>query len=150
MITNDRQYRITKTQLSKVKKALRDFDFKEAEKRIGSTILAKAEQDALSSEKEDLTSQINEYEALRSGKVDKFEPTDLSELPSILIRARIAQGLSQRKLADLLGLKEQQVQRYESNQYATANLRRLIEVAKALNLNITEIAELTAPIRRAG
>ena len=43
----------------------------------------------------------------------------------------------------MLGLKEQQIQRYESEEYATANLRRLAEVAEALNLNISEVAELS-------
>jgi HTH-type transcriptional regulator/antitoxin HigA len=59
----------------------------------------------------------------------------------LLIRARISKGLSQRQLAEALGLKEQQIQRYESDRYATASLRRLEEVAKALELKISEIAK---------
>jgi HTH-type transcriptional regulator/antitoxin HigA len=68
----------------------------------------------------------------------------LEELPEILIRARIAQGLTQAKLAELVGLKEQQIQKYESDYYATANLRRLQDVAAALKLNIREIAEFVS------
>jgi HTH-type transcriptional regulator/antitoxin HigA len=66
----------------------------------------------------------------------------LDELPNVLIRARIARGLSQRELADALGLKEQQIQRYEAEQYASAALRRLIDIANALNLSISEVAAL--------
>ena len=49
--------------------------------------------------------------------------------------------ISQRQLADLIGLKEQQIQRYEAEEYASANLSRLAEVANALKLNISEVAE---------
>ena len=142
MITNERQYRITKSQLSRLKKALSDFDIHEVTERLDSKILATAEKDALTSEEAVLNSQLKEYELLRSGEITQFKASNLGELPSILIRARIAKGLTQRELADLVGLKEQQVQRYESDEYATANLRRLENIAIALKLNITEIAEL--------
>ncbi len=142
MITNERQYRITKRQLSRMRKALSDFDIHEVTERLDSRILATAEKDALTSEKAVLNSQLKEYELLISGKITQFEASNLGELPSILIRARIAKGLTQRELAKLVGLKEQQIQRYESDEYATANLRRLENIAIALKLNITEIAEL--------
>ena len=142
MITNERQYRITKRQLSRLKKALSDFDIHEVTERLDSKILAMAEKDALTSEKAVLNSQLKEYELLSSGEITQLKASNLGELPSILIRARIAQGLTQRELAELVGLKEQQIQRYESDEYATANLRRLENIAIALKLNITEVAEL--------
>ena len=144
MITNERQYRITKRELSKLRKAIREFDSIEVGERIGSEILAVAELKALKSEEESLTSQVKDYELLRSGEITELKASNLDELPSILIRARIAQGLSQRKLAELVGLKEQQIQRYESDSYAAANFRRLREIADALKLSITEIAELNS------
>ena len=71
---------------------------------------------------------------LRYGLVD--EPlTKLNDLPQALIRARIASGLSQRELAMRLGLKEQQIQRYEATKYASASLSRVIEVAQAIASN---------------
>lgn len=142
MITNERQYRITKSQLSRLRKALSDFDIHEVTERLDSKILAMAEKDALTSEESVLNSQLKEYELLRSGEITQLKASNLGELPSILIRARIAQSLTQRALAELVGLKEQQIQRYEADEYATANLRRLENIAIALKLNITEIAEL--------
>jgi transcriptional regulator with XRE-family HTH domain len=53
-------------------------------------------------------------------------------LPDTLIRARIAAGLSQAALAERLGMKPQQVQRYEATKYASASLTRLLEVARAI------------------
>jgi len=148
MITNERQYRITSAQLVKLKTAIGNFDFKEATKRIKSKILAKAEIEALRSEYENLSMQIHEYETLKSGTVEILKASNLEELPSILIRARIAKGFSQRQLADAIGLKEQQIQRYEAEEYASANLRRLADVSNALGLNISEVAEFRATLQR--
>lgn len=141
MITNERQYLITKGQLKKMRKELRDFNLEEVTKRIGSKILAVAEMNALKSEEISLANQLKEYELLRAGEITTLKASNLGELPTILIRARIAQRLSQRDLAGLVGLKEQQIQRYEADEYASASLRRLGEIAEALKLNITEIAE---------
>ena len=44
--------------------------------------------------------------------VDSFD-----ELPQALVKARIALRLSQKDLADRLGMKEQRIQRYESTDY---------------------------------
>jgi HTH-type transcriptional regulator/antitoxin HigA len=148
MITNERQYRITITQLEKFRKAIDDFDIQAVIKQTKSKVLAKAELDALRSEYENLSIQLHEYETLKSGTVEILKASSLEELPSILIRARIAKGLSQRQLAEAIGLKEQQIQRYEAEEYASANLPRLAEIAKALNLNISEIAKLRTEPKR--
>lgn len=141
MITNERQYRITHNQIEKLKKTIDTFDIKAVTERAKSKILAKAELEALRSEYENLSVQLHEYESLKSGTIEKLKASSLKELPRILIRARIAKGLSQRQLADAIGLKEQQIQRYEAEEYASANLHRLVEVAHALGLNISEVAE---------
>jgi HTH-type transcriptional regulator / antitoxin HigA len=141
MITNERQYKISKYQLRKLEKTIDFFDYKKIIEKVKSEILVKAEFDSLLSERENLVGQILEYETLKSGTVDKFRASTLKELPNILIKARIAKSLSQNKLADLIGVKEQQIQRYEAEKYASASLTRLSQIAKALELNINEIAE---------
>jgi HTH-type transcriptional regulator/antitoxin HigA len=142
MITNERQFKISKAQLDKLRRSAAAFDLNEAAKCIGSPVLAQAELAALQSQIDELAEEIREYEALRSGAISILKAQSLSELPQILIKARIAQGLSQRELGERLGLKEQQIQRYEAEEYSTANLRRLAEVAEALKLNVSEIAEI--------
>src|SRR5205823_192887 len=114
MITNERQFRITKAQFDKLNAAVADFDVEAAARRIGGRILAEAELEALRSQAADLSGQLREYQALKSGAITILKAGNLSELPTILIRARIAKGLSQRDLAERLGLKEQQIQRYEA------------------------------------
>ena len=141
MITNERQYRITKKQREKLKKAIDSFDIKKSIDHTESSILAKAEFEALTSEFEILSEQVREYEALKSGPVVLLKAATLDELPDILIRARIAKGLSQRQLAKILGRKEQQIQRYEAERYSSASLRKLVQISKALEINISEVAE---------
>ena len=141
MIANERQYRITSAQLERIKKAIGAFDIKAATEQTKSIIIAKAELDALQSEYENLSMQLQEYETLKSGTIEILKAYTLEKLPKILIKARIIKRLSQRQLAEALNLKEQQIQRYEAEEYASANLRRLAEVANALSLNISEVAE---------
>lgn len=63
-----------------------------------------------------------------------LELNSLEALPRALIKARIAAKLSQKDLAERLGLKEQQIQRYEATEYNSANLARVIEVSLALRI----------------
>ena len=149
MITNERQYRITSSQIQKLKTAIDGFDIKVRIDRTKSKILANAELQALRSEYENLSKQLHEYETLKSGTVEILKAGNLQELPVILIRARIAKGLSQRELADAVGLKEQQIQRYEAEEYASANLRRLADISDALGLNISEVAEFKTTLQKA-
>jgi HTH-type transcriptional regulator/antitoxin HigA len=144
MITNERQYKITKTQLTKLREAIESFDMGRAVSDAGDKALGTAQLQALESEREVLADQLREYETLRSGAVENLEAYSLNELPDLLVRARIASGFSQKQLAGRLGLKEQQIQRYEAERYASASLRRLIEVSDSLGLKISKRARLQA------
>ena len=68
-----------------------------------------------------------------------------SDIGARLIEARIAQGLSQRELANRLGLHQQQVARWERG-YLRVSLSRLSAVAGLLGMYLT--AEAAAPLRR--
>ena len=47
-------------------------------------------------------------------------------------------GMTQKELAEKMGVKEQQVQRDEANQYNSAGFHRIAEVADALGIQIQE------------
>lgn len=145
MITNERQYRTSRTQLAELRRSLRALE-ERGTPSADVDALVRAEVEALRSEVELITQQLREYESLKSGTVTSFSASSLDQLPELLIRARIARGLSQRALAHLLGVREQQIQRYEAEAYASASLRRLSEVAAALELDINEVAELRSPV----
>ena len=80
----------------------------------------------------DLERELREYESLKAGGFELDQLNVVAELATVLIKARIAQGLSQKDLAERLGLKQQQIQRYEATDYASASLARLRQVASAL------------------
>jgi ribosome-binding protein aMBF1 (putative translation factor) len=132
MIHNARQYRITKAQAAKFAEALKTFDARQSAHPGVHPKLINAQRDALASQLESLNAEINEYERLRKTRRRQIDLDVVSDLPQALIRARIAAGISQRELAIRLGLKEQQIQRYEATQYASASLSRVIEVAQAI------------------
>lgn len=132
MIKNERQYRITKNQVDRFSRTLDHLRQQPAEAKDVHPLIAKAQKDALQSQLADLKKQLQEYEALKAGHFDLSALNAVAELPTVLIKARIAQGLRQKDLAERLGLKEQQIQRYEATDYATASLTRIKEVANVL------------------
>ena len=96
-------------------------------------LIAKAQEDAVSSQLEDLKREMREYESLKTSEFPIDELEVVSGLPSMLIKARIARGMSQRDLAERIGLKEQQIQRYEATDYASASLSRIREIVSGLS-----------------
>jgi hypothetical protein len=65
----------------------------------------------------------------------------LLDIGSQLVAARRAQGVSQRELAEKLGVVQQQVARWEAAQYRTASLERVSAVAGALGLDTGALAQ---------
>ena len=138
MIKNERQYRITRAQAERFSQALNDLQGQGSELTEVHPLLRKAREDALRSQLGDLEGDLREYEALRAGNFEFDLLKTIAELPTMLIKARIARGLSQRDLADRLGLKEQQIQRYEASEYESASFARIRNVVDALGLDIAE------------
>ena len=144
MIRNERQYRITKAQAQKLQSALMQLKAGVGGDAHVHPRLRQAEMDALESQWESLQTEIAEYEALLNGRQKSFSLNSFDELPRALIKARIASGLTQRELAGRLGLKEQQIQRYEATEYASASLSRVSAVIQALNVEVREEVLLPA------
>lgn len=136
MIKNERQYRITKAQAERFENALAGPSTKRRSEDSVHPLIERAQKEALKSQLDDLNSQISAYDALRSGEQFVLARESFEDLPSALIQARIAAGLSQKDLAERLNLKEQQIQRYEATDYASASLERMREVIRALGLSI--------------
>jgi ribosome-binding protein aMBF1 (putative translation factor) len=143
MIKNDRQYNITRTQAKRFAKALRDI-LKGASPRAIHPALAKAQQEAIKSQYEELLQELKEYEELKSGKRKIIRVNSFEHLPIALIQARIARGLTQKELAQELGLTEKQIQRYEASSYAKASLARIQQIIDVLNIKIGSKVDLNA------
>jgi Predicted transcriptional regulators len=139
VITNEVQYRATKAHAAQFEDALRNL---EAQAEAPDRKRRQLEIAAVRSQLGDLAAEIAEYEQLRSGTIRSFEAGSLPELAVALVKARIAKGWSQRRLAEELGVAEQQIQRYESTGYTAASLARLCDVVAALGVDVREVVSL--------
>jgi ribosome-binding protein aMBF1 (putative translation factor) len=150
MIKNERQYRITKAQAQKFEQALAELENCTEDKKQENPILFETQMSALESQLEDLREELQEYESLTTHVNNEplvFELNSLEALPLALIKARIATKLSQKDLAERLGLKEQQIQRYEATEYASANLARVIEISQVLGLKLLSTGQVEVALK---
>ena len=102
MIKNERQYRITKAQAARFAKSLEKL--RQQPNPELHPLIAKAQKDALESQLADLENELREYDSLKAGEFPMESLKAVAEVPAVLIKARIATGLSQRDLADRVGL----------------------------------------------
>ena len=129
MIRNERQYWIVRSEVKRFEQML---DESKEDHGDVHPLLVKVRQDATNSQLAELKADLQEYEALKSGRFDFSELMVAIRLPEILIKARIARGLTQQELAERIGLKVQQIQRYEATDYASASLGRIHDVIGGL------------------
>ena len=142
MIRNDREYRHGKGRLSELEAELQRLS--EGHRRAERNTVASAVIDALRMQIEDLEREISEYEDLKDGRLLSFGADDLDSLGEIVTKARIACGLTQAELAEILGMTQQQIQRYERNGWQKISLWRLAEATDALGLELSVRARLPA------
>lgn len=83
--------------------------------------------------------EIESYEGLKKGKFDELE--NLHGIGQMLIGVRIALGLSQRELAEKLGVHESQVSRDERNEYYGIAVERVSRILEALGVIVTTRVE---------
>lgn len=142
MILNQRQFRITKAAEARVAKQLEELSSapsKGLTSRQRALLL-----EAGSGQLEDLRRELQEYEALRMGAIPIAPIGSIEELPLALIRARIARGWTQARLAEELGVPEQQVQRDEANAYRGASIERVRRTGDVLGVRLTGAAQVSA------
>jgi len=138
MITNEVQYRATKAHLDRFDEAAANIESRPGER----TKLERLELDAVRSQADDLRVELADFDRLREGALSTFDGASLEELATVLVKARIARGWTQRHLADKLGVAEQQIQRYEASDYRSTSLARLCDIANALEVTVAQHAEL--------
>lgn len=92
----------------------------------------------------ELDEELAEYEALRSGEAWTLRAEGVEAVGELLIKARIARGLTMSELGEMLSMSEQQVGRYEQEAWSRASLWRLAQVAEALELEVEIRATPTA------
>ena len=138
MIYSDKQYGISTGQLTRLRDAFATMQTRETSQQAW---LKDVELAALKSQIATLEAELSHYDLLKSGEITYAKAYSLESLPTALVQARIAAGMSQTDLAERLGMKAQQIQRYEASGYLGASLERLIDISKALNVHVTEVFE---------
>jgi DNA-binding XRE family transcriptional regulator len=145
MIRNEKEYRHSKERLTELEAELQKLSggrYSAQRDEVASAVI-----DALRMQIEDLEREISEYEDLKEGRLLSFGAENLDTLGELLIKARIACGLTQADLGELLGMTQQQVQRYERDGWQKISLWRLAEAADALGLDLSIRARLPASNR---
>jgi HTH-type transcriptional regulator / antitoxin HipB len=135
MIQNERQYKITQTKLRALEQDLVLLDSPDPGLHPRQILARRNSLAILISE---LQQETLEYEQLKSGQITNFSLNSIKDLPVVMIKARIVMGLTQKELAEKIGVQEQQIQRYEADQYSTIGFDRLQEILAALNIGFTQ------------
>jgi HTH-type transcriptional regulator / antitoxin HigA len=89
---------------------------------------------ALKAHQGELNSLVLAYESAKDGDYSELKRRAGNDLGLSLIVGRIARGLTQKELARKLGLKEQQIQRYEADRYSTISITNFHRVASVLGV----------------
>lgn len=131
MIKNDKQLAITKGKRAAFQKALEALP-------VEDVLAHELMYNSITSQIETLDEEIKIYEKLRNEHLQVIE-TKIEDLPEQLITTRIAKGLSQSELAEKMGLKEQQIQRYEASNYEAAKFDRIIEIFHMMGVTIESV-----------
>ncbi len=134
MIKNDREYARAVERVSAEKARLTQHRKRLREHGLTGARLKRA-LDPLRTVHLQLVEEVETYERLKRGEFGEVE--GLGGLGRQLVALRIAQGLSQRALADRLGVHESQVSRDERNDYHGITVDRAARVLEALGIGVT-------------
>ncbi len=129
MIKNDLQYRLAKSALKRFQSTLDRHKKLTANQKPW---IRKLHKSTIISEVQQIEADIKEYEHLKASGATIPQLNVVSQIPSMLIKRRIALGWTQGDLAKRLGVRPQQVQNDEATNYASANLLRLTRTAEIL------------------
>lgn len=133
MIRSSRELNVTKARLAAFEDSIAAFDLGSPPAGVQASA-HRAAYDALAGLRDELVKEIQQYERLRAEGMAAVRISKLADLPAGLVQARIARGLSQAELAGRLGVKPQQVQRWETEEYENATFASVLDVANALGV----------------
>ena len=140
MIQNQRQYKVTRGQIAKLQGALAAS--RQAEGRMHPRVY-EAMITGIEGEIQKLRGQLREFDELQSAAVLRLGSAE--EIGPILIKARVARGMTQKDLAEAIKIQPQQIQKYEATEYRSASLKRVLEIMRALDVDIQADVLLTCP-----
>lgn len=133
MINNEKQYRISKRKAGELDDAIERINNDPNEDPLTKEVLTTS----LIIAKQDIEKEILAYEKLKKDTVGKLKERLFSDLPSLLTEYKIKSGLTQKEFAAQLGIKEQQLQRYEADNFRSVTFKNLLRFLDAVGLEVT-------------
>lgn len=138
MIRNEKEYREAVERIGQEKERLARQEAELKAMGLGPAEVKRA-LDPMRSFHQQLEEEVASYERLKRGEFDEIE--NLRGLGQLLVSLRIARGLTQRQLAEKLGVHETQVSRDERNEYHGITLERAAKVLEALGVEVRSRVE---------
>lgn len=139
MIRNEPEYQEAVKRIAEEKARLDQYEASWKSKGYGADEMA-ALREPLESFHLQLVEEVESYERLKRGQFNEFE--NLHGLGQTLIGLRIARGMTQRQLAERLGVSETMVSRDERNEYHGITVDRAKRVLDALEVRLVTRVEV--------
>ena len=138
MIRSETEYKEAVRRLKEQDQILGEQKQKLEEMNLGEEEVKRA-MDPLRSFRQQLAEEIESYDRLKRGEFDEIR--NLRGIGHLLIAARIYRGLSQRELAERLGVHESQISRDERNEYHNITLERATRIIEVLGVEVSSHVE---------
>jgi HTH-type transcriptional regulator/antitoxin HipB len=133
MIKNEKQYKITKKKLEEFTEAiLKKQNSPDPLSGQDKLILV-----SLQVMQEQFKKEIAVYEHLKTNMSSLLNERSIDELPELLIEYKVKSGLTQKEFSKKIGMKEQQLQRYEAENFNSISFKNLLKILRAIGLEIT-------------
>ncbi len=145
IIANDRQARETAVAIEQISHALSSKHVLESIVQGLPRVLIDGIRRSLITERNELSDLLQAYHEAKHGKPERLLARAGSDLGALLVVARVAHGWSQKELARRLFLPEQQIQRYEAENYRSISLGNLTRIARTLGVRLR--ADLSSPLQ---
>jgi DNA-binding Xre family transcriptional regulator len=132
MIKNEKQYKITKSKAALLQQDISRIKNEGNPLSVKSQLVLNSMLDMCSS----MENEIAAYDSLKENKTIVLRSRRLQELPAMMIEYKIASGLTQKEMAKKIGMKEQQLQRYEDTDFESISFQNLIKILRAIGLEL--------------
>lgn len=132
MIKNEKQYKITKR---KHQETLVEINKLRKDKSIN-PLRAQLHLAGLMDAQNMFEKDLALYETLKKTTKAILKERVVAELPSIITEYKIISGLTQKEFSKKLGIKEQQLQRYEADNFKSVTFKNLLRFLDAIGLEI--------------
>lgn len=132
MISNEKQYNISKKRIETIKARIKELQNDDRQDSLKTMMMLAPIKNHLNEVQE----EVVQYETLKKKKKVTVKERPLSQLPQLITEFKIISGLTQKELSKKLGMKEQQLQRYEANRFKGISFDNLLQLIEAMDIDL--------------